>query len=571
MQTGAEMLISIVTGTYNRLPQLSAMISSARRQVARMAYEFVIVDGGSADGTLEWLRKQSDVRLIEHGELRGAIRAFCDGARAARGQYVLLANDDIRFKPYSILAALRHLETTPTCGAVAFADNRTSRMHGSGTDYRVEAMGAQNADGTPTMVAYAQVGLFRRALGDEAGWWGDADRIMGGARTYGGDNYLSSRLWEMDYSVDAVAGATVADDFYHDALRLRNAGRGPADSALYYQRYPNGPRLTPERRAYPVQEQLRILYAPIYEAGFPMATNREYGMGQAFARRGLTVEVDWLNEPHDWAQLAAAWRPHLVVTQIQGAGERFTSAHLRAIRAMAPGVVIVNWNGDAHEAGLISSEVIDILRHVDLQTTVNAKVLDDYRRLGIPAAYWQIAYKDPVADWPEAPSYDVLFQGNCYNEHRTKLVQTLRRLAVDGVSVGIYGNCPTANGNTHYDFAHQAALNRRAKIVIGDIYPGTVAFVSNRMFQVLSQGGFLLNQHAPRLTEFTGLIPGQHYAEWTDLDDLMRKAEYYLTHSDERERIAAAGMAYVRQHYSMDAQVDRLFNDLLPGVLDGRA
>ena len=104
-------MLSIVSGTYNRREALQNMVESVRDTLPRgIAYELVIVDGGSTDGTLEWLHEQTDVTTIEHGELLGAIKAFCDGAKAARGKYVVLANDDILFEKGALMAGIIHLE-----------------------------------------------------------------------------------------------------------------------------------------------------------------------------------------------------------------------------------------------------------------------------------------------------------------------------------------------------------------------------------------------------------------------------------------------------------------------------
>ncbi len=124
-----SVILSIVTGTFNRLQLLAEMIESVRATVpSSISYEFVIVDGGSTDGTLEWCKRQRDVVLIEQGALLGAIKAFNAGAYAARGQYVILANDDVLFHIGSIVRAIVYLEEHPTCGAVAFADQPAEQL-----------------------------------------------------------------------------------------------------------------------------------------------------------------------------------------------------------------------------------------------------------------------------------------------------------------------------------------------------------------------------------------------------------------------------------------------------------
>jgi glycosyltransferase involved in cell wall biosynthesis len=73
--------VSVVSGTFNRLVMLQKMVYSVRQSTAGLSYEIVLCDGGSTDGTLAWIKQQPDIRLIEHGELRGAIAAFNDAAR----------------------------------------------------------------------------------------------------------------------------------------------------------------------------------------------------------------------------------------------------------------------------------------------------------------------------------------------------------------------------------------------------------------------------------------------------------------------------------------------------------
>lgn len=572
--------ITVVSGTYNRLILLQQMVASARAaRPASIPVDFVIVDGGSTDGTQDWCRSQADITLIEHGELLGAIKAFCDGAKAARGKYVVLANDDVVFHPHSLTRALVHLESTPVCGGVAFADNRPGPYKRGG--YRTERMPAR-AGGQAVAVIYAQVGMFRRWLGDLAGWWG-ADDPDFASRTYGGDNYLSSRIWELGYKVQEVDGCAVDDLVAADALREINMGPASAhpghpDTEAYYQRYPEG-ALIPDGPQIEQQDKrrLRILYLPIFEPGHAVQRTQKRGLREALARVGYVWEIDYLNSREPEREIGAAidtFRPDLLLTQIH-APKPITPEMLYRLRLRAPGMVVVNWNGDYWPDGLVSEEMLRLLRHVDLQLVVNASVLATYEQHNIPAAYWQIGFEDPgdadsdLSVLPHMAAHDVVFLANAYDPRRKELGRQMNFWHVaEGWSLGLYGSGWEAlgMGETLYDFAAGKALYRNARIAIGDnLYPEAVGFVSNRLFQALAAGGcVLLHQEVPGLQQLTGLIDGVHYLSWKDSEDLREKIAYLLDHETERKQIAEAGTAFVREQHSFDARVREMFTRLLP-------
>lgn len=563
-------LVDIVTGTYQRKDHLQRMIKSVRDQMPRhLPARFIVVDGGSTDGTIEWCEQQSDIVFVGHGELKGAIKAFCDGAMLSDADYTILANDDIEFHPNSILRAVAYLEEHRTCGAVGFADNRFAQVtHENPHQYRVMNMPAIDLQGKMTSVNYAQVGMFRNWLGHKIGWWGCRDDMMKKARTYAADNWASAAVWELGYSVDAVAGCAIDDFIPPDAMRAQNVSTGSRDSAQYYARFPRGPRLQPYPQVHnPDRERLRVIVMDIHEPALPARLAKEQGLAEAFAEIGLVYHIDQINDDYDLVALVRAWQPHLLVVQLHDT-DRITPDLLKAAQAEKHDMVIASFNGDAHERGLIGADVLEMLKHVDLHTVVNAKVLSVYKRKGIRGAYWQLGYKPHASPYEgEVNAHDVLLQMNCYDDRRKALVAAIRAIRINKrkPNVGVYGSCEGSITSTHYDFAHQAALYANAKITVGDTFPDTLAFVSNRMLQALGNGAFYLQEHSEQLDQYNGWQAGIHYIEWFDLRDLATKIKYWL-HPDQdeaRHEIARAGRDYITQHMTYPHQVEKLIHELL--------
>jgi glycosyltransferase involved in cell wall biosynthesis len=567
------MLLSVVTGSYNRLPLLQAMIASVRRYLHfGLSYEIIVVDGGSTDGTIAWCKAQSDVRLIEHGGLLGAIRAFSDGAYAARGEVVLLANDDVELIDYSLLAAIAYLQEHPTCGAVAFSDDRAAI--GKPAGYHVQTMTVLNLENQPVSIPYAQVGLYRRWLGDLCGWWGAHDPTFT-SHTYGGDNYLTARIVEHGYTVDAVDGVRVKDIVANDGLREHNTRTELSRPSSYYQRFTTPPQM----KAHPTvsnpehESGLRILYLPIFESKiYPHHRPMKRGLREALQRMGQVIEIDYLNEPYDLVEIVRAWQPNILFTQCQRDLKDLTAA-----RAAQPDMLVLNWNGDVYLDALVSPDTLSWLKaNVDVQLMVNGAALPVYAEHGIPAAYWQCAYEPVNGDVTIADedAYEIVLMGSAYSEKRRELARLLCDLphSVGLVGSGWVGELEPHNaGNTTYQFELSNAIRRSAKIEVGDNqYEKDTGFVSNRIFDCLASGGaLLLHQRVDRLEEFTGLKAGVHYVEWTDFDDLCKKISYYMAPKNEkkRARIVSEAYAYVCEHHSFDARLKQLFTEILPRVL----
>jgi GT2 family glycosyltransferase len=108
-ETGASPLVSVVTASFNAASGLRRTVASVAGQDFA-SLEHVVVDGGSTDGSREFLALQGDrVRWISEPD-RGIADALNKGFALARGDYVLvLQAEDTLLAPDSLSQAARHL------------------------------------------------------------------------------------------------------------------------------------------------------------------------------------------------------------------------------------------------------------------------------------------------------------------------------------------------------------------------------------------------------------------------------------------------------------------------------
>lgn len=89
--------VTLLILTWNAGPEFPEIFDLMQRQELDRSFETVIIDSGSSDGTVEFLRSKRDVRLIRipntefnHGLTRNR------GIEESRGEIVVLATQDAR-------------------------------------------------------------------------------------------------------------------------------------------------------------------------------------------------------------------------------------------------------------------------------------------------------------------------------------------------------------------------------------------------------------------------------------------------------------------------------------------
>lgn len=113
------MSISICIPTYNRLPHLKRLLVSIFDGFGDYPYEVIIADGGSTDGTTEYLKKINNIILIEQKELTGAVKAFNACFKLAKYDYIFWATDDFIILPEVLKKACNLMDDHKDIGLVA--------------------------------------------------------------------------------------------------------------------------------------------------------------------------------------------------------------------------------------------------------------------------------------------------------------------------------------------------------------------------------------------------------------------------------------------------------------------
>lgn len=159
-------LVSIVTPSYNQARFLEETIRSVLGQDYERI-EYIIVDGGSTDGSLEIIRRYADRLAWWVSEPDGGqTDAINKGFSHAKGQILAWLNSDDTYRPGAVSEAvaylLAHPEAAMVYGDACFIDengNETGKFPARQTDYRRLRRGYVHI---PQQAAFFRADLWRK-------------------------------------------------------------------------------------------------------------------------------------------------------------------------------------------------------------------------------------------------------------------------------------------------------------------------------------------------------------------------------------------------------------------------
>lgn len=128
-----EPLVSIIILTWNQLEYTKECLEAIALHT-NGNYELIIVDNGSDDGTVPWLQEQAKsetrLRLILNQNNRGFAAGCNQGLAKAKGDWLLLLNNDVVVTSNWLDGLLQCHQTDPNAGIVGPLTNNASGIQG---------------------------------------------------------------------------------------------------------------------------------------------------------------------------------------------------------------------------------------------------------------------------------------------------------------------------------------------------------------------------------------------------------------------------------------------------------
>lgn len=109
--------LTILIATYNRLEALKTAVNAVSAQTL-CSHEIIVIDGGSTDGTIEYLQSRDDITPVFQGKLLGAPRAYNQVWHEIESKYTCWLSDDTELTNSGLDLAVQILENDPEIGMV---------------------------------------------------------------------------------------------------------------------------------------------------------------------------------------------------------------------------------------------------------------------------------------------------------------------------------------------------------------------------------------------------------------------------------------------------------------------
>ena len=219
--------------------------------------------------------------------------------------------------------------------------------------------------------------------------------------------------------------------------------------------------------------------------------------------------------------------------------------------------------------GQVASPVVfdkKALGAFDLITTSFPHFVERFKKIGIASEYFKIGFEPRVLDKlaPPQKKYNTVFVGGISKRH-AEVIDTFEYLSrntdIDFWGYGSNELPPDsplrekhhgeAWGIEMYDILHNAKISVNRHIDAAENFANNM-----RLYESTGVGTMLITDHKDNLHELFEV--GKEVETYRTKEELLEKINYYLTHEEEREKIAQAGQQRTLKDHTYEIRMKEL-------------
>lgn len=171
---------TIITPSLDMLRWLKCCVASVNDQ--KVNHEHIIVDGGSTDGTVEWLKKQDYLIKIIDAD-NGMYEAINKGIKVARGNYIAYLNSDEQYLEDVLSFIYCEFEKHPDADII-YGNRININEDGSFNSFKKTLRFNKNYILSSSLYIPSCALFFRRKIFDEGNYFDESYRSCGDAEFF---------------------------------------------------------------------------------------------------------------------------------------------------------------------------------------------------------------------------------------------------------------------------------------------------------------------------------------------------------------------------------------------------
>ncbi|SDB23422.1 CgeB family protein [Eubacterium oxidoreducens] len=179
-----------------------------------------------------------------------------------------------------------------------------------------------------------------------------------------------------------------------------------------------------------------------------------------------------------------------------------------------------------------------------VEDCLSATILEQFRK------------KSPYARQQDNTAPDSYIYANYFVNRKITSIERIRLLTAlsENHSLKIFSKAdpktiPKATFPGEVEYYNQMPLVFQcSKINLNISLRSIINGIPLRVFDIMGNGGFLLTNFQSDLLHY--FVPGEDFVYYENLQDLLSKTDYYLSHEKERKEIAANGLARIKADHT---------------------